>query len=288
MRNDQHSWETFDGLKVYAQTWEPAAGPKAVIALFHGVGDHSGRFPWLTEHLTAAGYAVSAFDQRGHGRTEGPRIYAPSYECLLRDIDRHLELTARRYPGVPLFLYGHSFGGAQVLSYVMKRQPRLAAVVASSPGLASGVPQPAAKVFAARILSRVVPKLMIPLGSPTSSLSHDPEWVSATDRDPLFFTTLSTRIAVEQLDMNAWILAQTEFPLPLLIMQGTEDRHVDSGINIDFARRLKGDITLKVWEGLGHELHNELSRSEVLQFAREWMDARLKGTAGRAADAPRS
>jgi alpha-beta hydrolase superfamily lysophospholipase len=272
----EHSWKTFDGLQVFAQTWQPAEAVKAAIALVHGVGDHSGRFPYLVESLVAAGYAVSACDQRGHGRTEGPRIHAPSYESLLRDIDRHLEVTRERFPGVPVVLYGHSFGGAQVLCHGMRRRPRLACVVASSPGLASGVRQPAVKVLAGRLLSRLAPTLRIPLGSPLDGLSHDPAWIATTQRDPLFSETLSARVAMEQLVTNQWILAQTSFPLPLLIMQGTEDRHVDPNVNAAFAQRLEGDITFKLWEGLGHELHNELARADVLAYVRTWLDAHVK------------
>ena len=276
MKHAEHSWRTFDGLTVFAQTWQPDRTPKAVIALVHGVGDHSGRYPTFVEAFTAAGYAVSAYDLRGHGRSEGPRIFAPSYESLLRDIDGHLEATRDRFPGIPVVLYGHSFGGAQVLCYVMKRRPKLACVVASSPGLASGVQQPAAKILAGRILSRIAPKLHIPLGSPLSSLSHDPAWIEATKQDPLFAQTISARIGILQMDTNQWILAQTSFPLPLLIMQGTADQHVDPAVNAAFARRLGGDVTFKQWDGLGHELHAEVQRNDVLAFARAWIDAHVK------------
>ena len=276
MKNDQYSWKSFDGLPMFAQTWTPPATPKAVIALVHGVGDHSGRFPWLVEAFTAAGYAISAFDLRGHGKSGGPRVHAPTYESLLRDIDRHLENTRERFPGLPLVLYGHSFGGAQVLCYVLKRSPRLPAVVASSPGLASGVRQPAVKVLMGRVLSLIAPTLRIPLGSPDSSLSHDPGWIETSLHDPMFFKTLSARIGIEQLDTNAWILAQPAFPLPLLIMQGTADQHVDPSVNISFAGRVRGDVTLKTWDGLGHELHNEVKRDEVLTYALQWLGAHIR------------
>jgi alpha-beta hydrolase superfamily lysophospholipase len=276
MKHFEYSWKTHDGLLVFAQTWQPQGEPKAVVALVHGLGDHSGRLPWLVESLTDAGYAVSAYDQRGHGRTEGPRVHASAYESLLLDIDRHLQATRERFPAIPLVLYGHSFGGAQALCYVLKRRPRLACVVASSPGLASGIHQPAAKILVGRLLSRIAPTLHIPLGSPLSSLSHDPEWIATTERDPLFSVTLSARLAIEQLTTNEWILSQTEFPLPLLIMQGSADRHVDPEVIAAFARRLGGEVTFKLWEGLGHELHNELKRSDVLAYVRAWLDAHAK------------
>lgn len=276
MTHEEYSWTTFDGISIYARTWRPQGTARAVIALIHGVGDHSGRYPWLVEMLTGAGCAVSAFDRRGEGKSGGPRVHAPSYEALLRDIDRHLENTRERFPKIPHVLYGQSFGGAQTLCYVMKRSPKLAAVVASSPGLASGVRQPAAKILAGRVLSMIAPRVHIPLGSPLSSLSHDPTWIETTKADPYLVQTLSARIGMLQLDTNQWILAQSSFPLPLLIMQGTADEHVDAQVNISFAHRLKGDVTLKVWEGLGHELHNELARAEVLQFVRGWLDDRIR------------
>ena len=271
MRHEEYSWTSFDGVAMFAQCWQPDDAPRAAISLVHGLGDHSGRYPFLVDAMTAAGYALNAFDLRGHGRSGGPRVYTPSYEALLRDLDVHVENTRRRFPGLPHVLYGHSFGGAQTLCYVMRRRPSLAAVVASSPGLASGIKQPPVKVLAGRILSRVAPMLRLPLGSPTSTLSADSAWVSRSLQDPHFSGTLSARIAIEQLTTNEWILAQTSFPLPLLIQQGTADRYVDPDVNIAFAGRLKGNVTLKVWEGLGHELHNELTREEVLAFVRRWL-----------------
>jgi alpha-beta hydrolase superfamily lysophospholipase len=275
MKHEEYSWTTFDGLSVFAQWWAPE-GPKAVIALVHGVGDHSGRFPRVVELLTEHGFAINAFDQRGHGRTGGPRVYVPGYEALLRDIDQHLGETRARFAGMPVYLYGHSFGGAQVLCYTLKRSPALAGVIASSPGLGSGVPQPAIKILLGRILSALTPTVRIPLGSPLSSLSHDPAWLETSKKDPYFQEGLSARLGIEMLTTNAWILSNASFPLPLLVMQGTKDQHVHAQRNIDFARGLSGKVTLKVWEGLGHELHNEVQKDEVIEFMRTWMEARIR------------
>jgi alpha-beta hydrolase superfamily lysophospholipase len=97
----------------------------------------------------------------------------------------------------------------------------------------------------------------------------------------MFFRTLSARIAIEQLYANRWILTQTAFPLPLLIMQGTADRYVDPKVNITYARRITGEITLKVWEGFGHELHNELHRKEVFEYVLAWLDVQVKRQPGK-------
>jgi alpha-beta hydrolase superfamily lysophospholipase len=279
MKHEEQAWKSGDGLDMFGQSWTPDSAPRAVVALVHGLGDHSGRFPRLVEMLTAAGYAVSAFDQRGHGRSAGPRTYAPSYASLLDDIGLHLDRTRELFPGLPVFLYGQSFGGAQVLYYILDRyaldqRPSLSGVVASVPGLASGVRQSAFKVAMAKTLSALIPRFRIPLGSPAGGLSHDKEWLEETERDPLFQDGLTARLAAEMLKAGPWIRSHHAFPLPLLLMQGTEDFHVDAETNIAFGRQLAGDVTVKVWEGLSHELHNEIRKDEVIRFVLEWLRAR--------------
>ena len=93
MKHVEYSWTTFDDIKIFAQSWRQDAVPKAVIALVHGLGEHSDRYTWLVKKLPEAGYALNAYDLRGHGRSAGPRVHAPSFEALMRDIDRHLENT---------------------------------------------------------------------------------------------------------------------------------------------------------------------------------------------------
>jgi alpha-beta hydrolase superfamily lysophospholipase len=196
--------------------------------------------------------------------------------ALMKDIDAHLEQTRARFPGIPLILYGHSFGGEQVLYYGLDRKPRLSGVIATSPLLGSGIPQPAAKVLMAKVLSRLVPRLTLPHGTPPSSLSHDTAWVESSLRDPLFSKALSVRTAAEVLRGSAWIRSHHSFPVPLLIEQGTEDLYVSPSMTIEFARGLSGDVTLKVWEGLAHELHNETRKDEVIDTIIAWIDAHIR------------
>ncbi len=257
---------------MFAQSWGPDSSPRAVLALVHGQGDHSGRYVRLVERLVAGGIAVNASDSRGHGRSEGPRAFTPSMEALMKDIDTLIEQTRARFPGVPLFLYGHSFGGEQLLSYGLDRKPRVSGVIASSPLLGFGIRQSAVKVAGAKILSAIVPKRTIPMGVPPRSLSHDAAFVESSLKDPLLQNVVSVRSAIVMLRASEWIRTHTSFPLPLLVEQGTDDLYVNSSMTIDFARSLSGDVTLKIWEGLSHELHNELRKDEVIDSIIEWLN----------------
>ena len=70
MLHEEFSWQTPDGLKLFAQLWQPKTAPvRAVIALVHGLGEHSARYQHVAQWLTENRYAVVAYDQRGHGRS---------------------------------------------------------------------------------------------------------------------------------------------------------------------------------------------------------------------------
>ena len=111
---------------------------------------------------------------------------------------------------------------------------------------------------------------------PLESISRDPAVVEQTRKDPLYqHKGVSVRLGTDFLDTGDWIRTQAQFPLPLLLMQGTDDRHVDPKKTIEFAQKLKGDVTLKVWDGSRHELHNDLDRDTVIGFVLAWLGKHL-------------
>ena len=126
-----------DGSRRYAAEWEPAdeGRPRGVIALVHGMGEHVGRYRHVAEMFTEAGYAVIGFDQVGHGRTEGKRGHTKSYPALLDGIDAMLAEAKKRFPGAPIFLYGHSMGGNVTLNYVLRRKPGIVGAIVTGPWL---------------------------------------------------------------------------------------------------------------------------------------------------------
>jgi alpha-beta hydrolase superfamily lysophospholipase len=272
MKHEEGHRKSFDGLDLFFQSWAPEERPRGAVALVHGIGEHSGRYAHVAEAYVGAGYAFAAIDLRGHGKSSGPRLYAPSYEQIMKDIDGHLAGTRARFPDAPLFLYGHSMGGSLVLRYGLTRgNAGLTGVIASSPGLGSGTPQPLLKVLFGRIMNKLIPTLVISLGFPFEGLSHDPALLERTRADPLFQEGISVRLGFEILRAGEWIKGKTSFPFPLLIMQGTGDRHVDPGMTTDFARNLQSGVTLRIWDGLYHELHNEKEKDRVISFMIDWV-----------------
>lgn len=266
-----------DGLKLYAINWSPDTQPKAVVVLVHGLGEHSGRYTHVAEALTQAGYAILAFDLRGHGQSGGPRGHAPSAEAFLEDMDCLMAEAERRYPDLPRFLYGHSLGGVLVLFYTLRRKPKLAGVVSTSPGLHSPLVEQKLKIAFAKSMAAILPSMTLATGLNANLLSHDPEVVQAYRNDPLVHGRASLAMASSTIRAIEWTMEHAaNFTTPLLLVHGTADQITYPSGSEEFAARASGNCTLRLWGGLYHETHNEPEKDQVLAEIIQWMDHQLE------------
>jgi acylglycerol lipase len=274
---EQSIWSTSDNIEIFTRIWIPESEPRAVIGLVHGLGEHSGRYDHVASAVEKAGYALIAMDVRGHGRSGGRRGYIPDYQAVMDDIHRLLSITSQRFPHLPVFLYGHSMGGSLVLNYVLRKLPRLKGVIATSPGLRPGFIPPPWKMFIAKVLYHIWPSFTMANGLELAALSRNPEVVDRYIKDPCIHDRLSARLGVDILNSGEWALEHArEFPLPLLLMHGSADRIASSHASQIFAGSAGATCTFILWEGLFHELHNELEQNEVLQIMLSWLDEQVK------------
>lgn len=276
MKHYTFNLTTRDGLQLFAQGWEPEGKIRAVICLLHGLGEHSGRYAHVAHSLLPSGFAVISFDLRGHGNSEGVRGHFPSIESVFQDIDQLIDAAGERYSRVPRFLYGHSLGGILALNYVLDRKPQFVGVIASAPGLKSSMENQKAKIALARLLARIVPTLTLPTGLETHALSRDAEIVKNYVQDPLVHDRASCVFPIVMLDAIRWTYEHAgEFQPPLLVMHGTGDQLAYYQGSQEFADLVKGDCTVKLWDGLYHEIHNEPEKGDVFAYLLGWLDSHL-------------
>ncbi|MFZ5645935.1 MAG: alpha/beta hydrolase [Bacillota bacterium] len=277
MRHSEFGWMTGDGLKIFAREWMPKeVNPKGIVCLVHGFGEHSGRYPHLAEHLTAEGYGIFSFDLRGHGKSGGQRGHTPGYEAFMDDISLLLKEARQRHPDIPGFLYGHSMGGNLVLNYALRKRPEIKGVIATSPWLRLTTPPPAIAVALGRIISIFNPASSRSNNLDSKGLSHDPEVVSAYDKDPLVNRLISLKTFISITDSGRWALDNAAgFSLPLLLMHGSADPVTCPKASEEFAGKAAGNCTLKIWEGLYHETHNEPQQKDIFSFVTQWLNKHL-------------
>lgn len=276
MNHFEWSWQQ-EGQTVFAQGWNPPQ-TKGVVCIVHGFNEHSSRYAHVAERLAQAGYATLVFDHFGHGKTTGKRGHAPTYEAFLDSVKIVLDEAETRFPGVKKFLWGHSMGGGIVLNYLLKRQPNLAGAVATGPLLKLGFEPPAFKVFLAKLMVNIYPAFTEKAELDSQAISRDKEEVRKYDADPFNHGKITAGTFLGMFSAGKWNIAHAaELKHPLLLMHGTADRLTSPEGTKEFAANApKNLVTLKLWEGFYHELHNEPEpdRSEVVAYITNWLNAR--------------
>lgn len=275
MRKTEFVWNSSDGNEIYSQVWSgDSFREKAVVCLIHGLGEHSGRYEHVAEHVTAHGYAMLAFDLPGHGKSTGLQGHAASEELFLQNVEHAINEARLRFPNRPVFLYGHSLGALIAVLYVLKRHPSLAGVIVTGLALRSSLEEQKIKIFEARCLAIAAPRMQLSTGLHIEDISRDPKVQQAYAEDPLVHNRTTPAMAVAILDMIPQIFERAaEFDLPILIMHGTADRLAYLSGSQEFADLTTCDCTFKLWDGLSHELHNEPEKEAVLNTITDWLDS---------------
>lgn len=277
MEARQGSFAGTGGLRLHWQAWEPEGRPRAAIVLAHGASEHGGRYRHLLARAVPAGFCVHALDHRGHGRSEGRRAVIDRLAHALDDLDAFVDAVRAEHPDTPLFLLGHSMGGALALSYAFEHQEKLDALILSSPAAALGAASPVERVLG-KVLSAVAPGMGV-LDVNPDEISHDPAEVEAYRNDPLVHhgklparTVAELSAAIERYPDRVGALT-----VPLLVIHGSGDRITPpEGSRMVHDGASSQDKTLHLYDGLYHEMLNETpaDRDRVLDDLMAWLEAR--------------
>jgi alpha-beta hydrolase superfamily lysophospholipase len=264
------------GLRIHVRTWLPDRPPAGVVVIAHGFAEHGGRYAGVADRLTAAGIAVVAPDHRGHGLSEGKRTSIVRFEDYVDDLTTVIAQVRARWPSLRVVLLGHSMGGLIALDLAVRQAVPLDGLVLSAP---AACPREVSRFTLAvgRTLSRVAPNTGV-LRLPLNRISRDPAVVDAYNNDPLVFRTpIRARLGAEMLDaMDRVDAGLPELHVPLLVMQGRSDGLVDPdcGPHV-YDRAGSGDKTLKMYDGLWHEIFNEPQRDQVIGDLTGWLESHL-------------
>ena len=288
-----------DGRPLGVKLELPEGQPRAVVLLVHGMQEHSGRYGELGLHLAARQLVLATFDLRGHGERalqDGPGELGPrGCEQLLEDLETIALALQGRYPGLPLVLFGHSFGSFLAQGFAQRRGDLLAGLVLSGSGgfqrgLASGLLLARAWT-ALRGPKRPAGLLQYlavghfdgpPWATPTRAwITSDPVRRQAYLDDPAcgglfpngFFVQLLTLLTQIWNPANERRLPRG---LPVLMFSGKRDPVGFFGRGPKaLARRyasLDLPVTLHLYPDARHECLNERNREQVLADLDRWFD----------------
>jgi alpha-beta hydrolase superfamily lysophospholipase len=262
------------GVRIRWRTWPTAGEAKAAVVISHGAGEHSGRYAHVAAAMNAAGYSVFALDHRGHGRSEGERMRFDSVAPLAADLGRMVAIAAEAIPARRPFLLAHSTGALVGLDWVIDHQDELSGLVLS--GALASVDQASAVRVAARAIARVAPGRGLFRVNP-ETISRDPKVMQAYESDPLNYNGSYPAASIVALERTGLTFPARlpRLTLPLLIMHGGDDRLTNpAGSRLVDELASSSDKTLRIYDGLRHEILNEPEGPEIIAEIVDWLEAR--------------
>lgn len=278
MKHSESYFDGAEGMSLYTQCWLPENTTRAVIAIVHGIGEHSGRYMNVVDYVVPNQIGVYGYDLRGHGKSPGQRGHIDSWKQYRIDLMNFLRMIKSQQMGCPIFLMGHSLGALIVLDLILAENEELAgAIICGAPIEPVGVAKPYL-VALARLLSRVYPRFSVGLGLDQDALSRDPAVVRAYKADPLVHGKVSTRWGTESLSAVASVKMQVEdINIPILIIHGEADRiHTAEGTRKFFDQIRFHDKEIRVYPGGYHEVHNDLDYQEMLSDLLDWINRHIE------------
>jgi alpha-beta hydrolase superfamily lysophospholipase len=282
MQNQTGYFEGRELTKLFYQYWLPESGEfKAYIIGVHGWGTHSDRLKLPAEYLTGKGYAVYAFDLRGHYRNTGETPgHIESIDHIQKDILLFMDVIRNIAKEKKIFLMGHSFGGLMSLIYAINH-PALSGVLVSSPLLGMFMNLSIGKKVIKSISKNIVklaPNKILNNIIDQNQLTSDLKILRKHIADKNKIEVISAKSATEIDKYTKWAMENaSKLISPVLIMQAGNDKIVDKGKPKEFFDKVESkDKSYKEYDGFLHELWNEKGRAQIYQDMFIWLEKHLK------------
>jgi alpha-beta hydrolase superfamily lysophospholipase len=271
--------ETLDsqGCQLYVEHFHPVQAPRLLLIMVHGFGAYCGLYRHVAASLRAQGVAVTGFDSRGHGRSQGQRGHVDHFDDYHVDLGQVVQAARARFPGTPWALMGHSMGGAVALDHVLRQcsQPQADRLVLVAPWLELRMKVSMPKRAATEVFARLKPTLSIANGLRAEEISRNPVVVAKFHEDPLLHHVATAGWFAGILRAQANLRASAaQLQVPTLLVVAGQDRIVSTESAIAFAQQAGSIVTVRRFEALFHEMFLEPERDQVINEIVRWLVAR--------------
>ncbi len=297
---------------LHAIKWIPEGQPKAILQIIHGMQEFIDRYDEYARFLAEKGILVMGNDHLGHGGsvsangTYGFFCKDDPATVLVRDAHRLKKMVQEEYPGVPIFILGHSFGSFVAREYIARYGTGIqGAIIQGTAFMPIGTVNSLAKVVSVEqfLLGTKTRSKMIndmafkgylkKIPNPRTKfdwLSHNEESIDKYIADPFcnfVFTLNGFKTMAELLKRVQDVEKMEDIPknLPILITGGKEDPVGSYG---DALKRLYTiytnelhieNVELKLYDGMRHELQQEIGRETVFEDQYNWLKKVIDGGA---------
>lgn len=275
MQMTEHSMKSWDGAKIFYRAWVPERPPTRTVILFHRGHEHSARWQETVEALKLEGCAVYAWDQRGHGHSDGKRGHAPNLAAVVKDADvfaRHL-CEAHGVKLEETAVIAHSVGAVVAAAWVHDYAPPIRALVLGAPAFRVRLYVPLA-VPALRLKQTALGPGIVKSYVKAKMLTHDAAQAKAYQDDPLIFREIAVNILLDLQDTSTRLMDDAgAITVPTLIIGAGNDWVVTVKAQREFYRKLGSRIKkFEVIPGMYHAIFHDTGREQVVAKIRTFVD----------------
>ncbi|MFP7761978.1 alpha/beta hydrolase [Marisediminicola sp. LYQ134] len=278
-----HTFTDAHGVVVHYYQWKTGK-PRGVVQIAHGLGEYAARYERLAQALVNAGYTVYADDHRGHGLTglqqhdgDVSKLGTLGAGGMVATVDAVHQLSGiirSDNAGVPLILFGHSWGSIIAQMLVNSHADDYDAIVLS------GTAYRTIKHMNGGDLNAHHRHL----GTTGHEwLSRDESVAAAFAADELAFVADAKKLfgVRESLRMLGRPRRSLSNDLPVLIQVGSDDsfggtRSAELLAEAYIARSKLSDVELIVYTDARHEIYNETNFADVTTDLVTWLDLRFR------------
>ncbi|MFC2136543.1 alpha/beta hydrolase [Bacteroidota bacterium] len=275
MKQFEFYFKSYDKKCLFSQCWCPDEQPKVVIILLHDVGEHCGRYEKWAKQFVDNQIAVLTMDYRGHGKSDGKKGYIDHFDQLIKDTILLILRSEKEYPSIPKIIYGQGLGGNIALTYALKNKYAFAGSIATSPWLKPSRKTNNVYITYSKFLKRYLPKFSFKYILNVSNLTNNPSALGNYFNDPLNHNRLTSRLLREIQDSGKYLISRKyKINIPTLVMHGKDDNITSPNETVKFAQN-SNHIQVKIWQDKFHELHNDVSNSEVFDYIINWINSAI-------------
>ena len=250
---------------IFVRSWKPEKYDKVII-IFHGLGEHSGRYNIFKEFLKNQKVAIYALDLPGHGMSDGRKGDIKKFDIFLDYIEDVLIHVRKKNLETPITLFGHSLGGLICLSFLINRESKeIYSAIISSPWIKLGLEVPKYLIGIQKVLVNIIPSFRLSNRININDLTKDNDINYKYSKDQLVHDRISFRLYSE---INKQIELVKEranrIKIKILLYHGSDDKIISSE-SVDILSLLIDDNQKIIFDKVYHEPHNDLEKKEVFK-----------------------
>lgn len=295
--------EMNDGKKLDYIIWESLVKAKGTVIIVHGMAEHILRYEEFAKKISIGGYNVLGYNQRGHGTSVDSikslgDLGLNGWNLAIDDINKMVKMVKEKFPGLPVYIFGHSMGSFISRGYVKKYSEEINGLICSGTGDDSGI-----LGIVMLILSKIISKLS---GKNKPALLIDKivnsnmnkkikdkrtefDWLSTDNLEvdkyindelcgTLFPNSFYVYLFTNVIDINKQLsIDLIDKNLSIFLLSGSDDPvgNYSKGVLKVYEKMKKSlikDVTIKFYSNGRHEMLNEINKKDVIRDIVKWLD----------------